>query len=317
MGSIWAAFLLDLVAGDPYWFPHPVRFIGKYVSLVERLVRKLTVSPVGLKIGGVFLTFSTVTMAWFLPVLVLKVFQEINYGLFVFGGVVLMWTCLAAKCLQQESMKIFQALDEGNLIKARMLLSHIVGRDTRELTKSEVIKATVETVVENTSDGIIAPLFYMLIGGAPLALAYKAVNTMDSMVGYKNEKYYYFGWSSARLDDAANYLPARITGIFLVLAAFFLRLDYRAGWRILLRDRRNHTSPNCGYPEAAAAGALGIQLGGTHIYFNQKIVKPTIGDDCRPADPNDIKRAVKMMYIATVLMLIFSTLVGEIGGLVI
>lgn len=315
MVSIWAAFVLDLVVGDPYWFPHPVRLMGKYISLVERSVRKLAYSAVGLKAGGIFLTITTVLLFYGAAFFLLEAARTVHVWMYYFFNIILMWMCLAAKCLQTESMKVFYALQEGDLTGARKFLSFIVGRDTAQLDASEVTKAAVETVVENTSDGIVAPLFYMLLGGAPLALAYKAINTMDSMVGYKNEKYRDFGWAAARLDDVANFIPARITGFFLVLAAFFLRLNYRGSWRVLLRDRQNHSSPNCGYTEAAVAGALGIQLGGCHTYFNKLVDKPTLGDDTRPVEKNDIGRAVQMMYLSSLLVLLFfSFIIWSVKG---
>ncbi|ATW28122.1 adenosylcobinamide-phosphate synthase CbiB [Candidatus Formimonas warabiya] len=305
MVSIWAAYVLDLILGDPYRFPHPVVYIGKYVSFVEGQVRRIASSPLALKAGGIFLTISTVLITYGLTWGVLSGVKALNIWLFYFLNIVLMWTCLAAKSLRVESMKVFGALDAENLAQARTAVSYIVGRDTSVLDEEEVTKATVETVVENTADGIVAPLFYMFIGGAPLALAYKAINTMDSMVGYKNEKYLDFGWAAARLDDLANFIPARITGFFLTLAAFFLKLNYLGSIRVLIRDRRNHLSPNCGYPEAAAAGALNIQLGGTHTYFNQVVHKPTIGDDLRPVQQDDILWAIRMMVLSSVLVMIF------------
>ncbi|MEL7567436.1 MAG: adenosylcobinamide-phosphate synthase CbiB [Dehalobacterium sp.] len=309
MASIWAAYFIDLVLGDPRSFPHPVIYIGKLISFLEHQVRKRAKTPKALKMGGVFLTFTTVLVTFSLSMGLLLLAKNIHIYLFYFLNVVLMWTCLATKSLRVESMKVFYALEIDDIALARINLSYIVGRDTKELSVEEITKATVETVVENTADGIIAPLFYMLIGGAPLALAYKAINTMDSMVGYKNEKYLHLGWASARLDDLANFIPARITGVLLVMAAFFLKLNYRGSLKVLLRDCRNHTSPNCGYPEAAAAGALDIQLGGTHTYFHQTVYKPTIGDNIRLIEMHDIQRGVKMMYLSSLLSLVFFSLI--------
>lgn len=305
MASIWAAYVMDLIFGDPRSFPHPVIYIGKLISFLEEQVRKVAKTPKALKIGGAFLTFFTVLITYLLAIGILVLAKSISLYLFYFLNVVLMWTCLATKSLQGESMKVFHALAANDLARARINLSYIVGRDTRELGEEEIAKATVETVAENTADGIIAPLFYLFIGGAPLALAYKAINTMDSMIGYKNEKYLNLGWAAAKLDDLANFIPARITGIFLVVAAFFLKLNFRGSYKVFMRDRCNHLSPNCGYPEAAAAGALDIQLGGTHTYFQQIVYKPTIGDDIKPVEMDDIRRTVKMMYLASFLILIF------------
>jgi adenosylcobinamide-phosphate synthase len=314
MISIWAAFGLDLLIGDPYWFPHPVRFIGKYISLVEKSVRRFFSSPVGLRIGGVILVLTTVTLSFLVPYLLLFALGMVHPWLYYIGNIVLLWTCLAAKCLRNEGMKVFFALKEGDISKARTNLSYIVGRDTESLEEEEIVKATVETVVENTSDGVIAPLFYMMIGGAPLAMAYKAINTMDSMVGYKNDRFINFGWAAAKLDDLVNFIPARITGIFLIPAALFLRLNWRDSWRIMLRDRKNHTSPNCGYPEAAAAGALGIRLGGAHTYFHKVFEKQTIGDHQRPAVAQDISQSIGLMYFSSLIALLVGTIIWALRG---
>ncbi|MGI6686152.1 MAG: adenosylcobinamide-phosphate synthase CbiB [Bacillota bacterium] len=303
--SIWGACVLDLFLGDPRSFPHPVIFIGKLISFLEKIIRKGAKTPVAQKAGGVVLTLATVLTVYLLTLGVLYIAKSIHIYFFYILNLMLLWTCLAARSLQRASMQVFYPLVKGEMSLARQKLSYIVGRDTEELNEEEIAKATVETVMENTSDGIIAPLFYMFMGGAPLAMAYKAVNTMDSMLGYRNEKYLHLGWASAKLDDAANFIPARITGIFLVVASFFLKYNYRGSFRILLRDRRNHLSPNCGYPEAAAAGALDIQLGGTHTYFQETVFKPTLGDDLRPVEHRDIPRGVKMMYLSSWLVLGF------------
>lgn len=312
MLSIWAAFGLDLLVGDPYWFPHPVRLMGGYISLVEKNIRRFVSSPFGLKLGGVFLVLTLVLLSYLIPHYLLRLAGRIHPFLFFTVNLLLMWTCLAAKCLAGEGRKIYLALQGKDIVQARQWLSYIVGRDTTRLSEDEIIKATVETVVENTADGVIAPLFFMIVGGAPLAMAYKAVNTMDSMVGYKNERFLHFGWAAARLDDLCNLIPARITGLLLAAAAFFLRLDWRSSLRVMFRDHGKHLSPNCGYPEGAAAGALGIQLGGAHEYFGETVFKPTIGDDHRPVEIEDISRAAKMMYGSSWLGLIIVTVFWSI-----
>ncbi|MEN3003615.1 adenosylcobinamide-phosphate synthase CbiB [Dehalobacterium formicoaceticum] len=315
MVNVWAAYLLDLIIGDPRGFPHPVIYIGKLISFLENQIRKKAKTEHALRVGGAFLTLITVLIPFTLTWGVLFLAGKIHPYLFYFMNILLMWTCLATKSLRVESMRVYHALAEGDLPQARINLSYIVGRDTRELEEDEVVKATVETVAENTADGIIAPLFYMAIGGAPLAMTYKAINTMDSMIGYKNEKYLHLGRTAAKLDDLVNWIPARITGIFLGLSSLFLNFNVGGSFKILLRDRRNHTSPNCGYPEAATAGALDIQLGGTHTYFQQTVYKPTIGDDIRPVEGEDIKRTVKLMYLASFLtMVVFSLIFWMIKG---
>ncbi|KAB3532848.1 cobalamin biosynthesis protein [Alkaliphilus serpentinus] len=308
MISYWMAFLIDSIIGDPYWFPHPVKLMGAYIKAVEKALRRITSSSIGLRLGGFFLTFSTVALTYIWVFFILFIIKEINLYLFYLINVLLLWTTLAAKCLKDEATKVYRALKEDHILKARRLLSYIVGRDTESLDESQITKATIETVIENTSDGVIAPLLYMFVGGAPMAMAYKAVNTLDSMVGYKNKKYRDFGYASAKLDDIVNYIPARITGLLLVLASGFLGLNVKESYRIMIRDRKNHSSPNCGYPEAAAAGALGIQLGGANYYFGQVVIKPTIGDDIRRATYEDISTAIKLMYRSSALALLLFTL---------
>lgn len=221
----------------------------------------------------------------------------------------IIYTTLATKCLKDEAVKIYNVLKSGDIKESRKQLSYIVGRDTSNLNEAEIIRATVETVAENTVDGIISPIFYVFIGGAPLAMAYKAVNTLDSMVGYKNDKYINLGFASAKIDDIANYIPARICVIFMTLASFVLRFDYKRCFKIAIRDRKNHKSPNCAYSEGAVAGALGIQLGGTNIYFGKLVYKPTIGDKGRDIEIEDIKKTNKIMYISSILSLIIFTLI--------
>ena len=224
------------------------------------------------------------------------------------GLAVQMFWCgqaLAAKGLVQESTNVYVELKKGSLPAARKAVSRIVGRDTEALTAEGVTKAAVETVAENASDGVIAPLLYMLLGGAPLALTYKAINTMDSMLGYKNEKYLYFGRAAAKLDDVANYIPSRLAALLWIMAAAFTRNDAKGAWRIWRRDRRNHASPNSAQTESACAGALGVQLAGPAYYFGEYYPKPTIGDPLRPIEPEDILRADRMMYVASAFALAF------------
>lgn len=303
MVSIVAAVLLDAIIGDPYGFPHPVRLIGKYIAVFEKGARKIVQSPAGLKAAGVVLTITTVLLAYGLTYGILKIALKLDPVLYHVLNVFFMYTCLAANCLNSEAMKIYRLLDKGDIAAARIQTSYIVGRDTDQLEEGELTRAVVETVAENSSDGVMAPLFFMAIGGAPLAMAYKAVNTLDSMVGYKNEKYLNLGWSSARFDDIVNYLPARLTALFISAAALVLGLDYKNSVKTLLKDGRNHSSPNSGYPEAAAAGALGVMLGGTNLYFGKPVYKPTIGQSKRPIVKKDIVRTNQLMLVAYVLAL--------------
>lgn len=304
MISVFIAVLLDLLIGDPYWFPHPVRVIGKYIKGFESLARRLVKFSFGLKAAGILLTLSTVAFFYLFPYWILKIAFAYNIYLFHFVNIVLLYTCLAARSLSGEALKIYKQLQKKALTEAQRMTSMIVGRDTEQLDEKQITRAVVETVAENSSDGVIAPLLYMILGGAPLALAYKAVNTLDSMVGYKNERYISFGWASARLDDIVNFIPARITAFLISLAALVLGMDFRGSLTTMLREGKNHSSPNSGYPEAAAAGALSVQLGGTNYYFGKPVCKPTIGRAARPLDKEDIIKTIKLMYGAYFLALI-------------
>ena len=303
MMTVWAVlggFVLDALFGDPAWLPHPVVYMGKAISKLEKFLRpRLPKTPQGELLGGAIVAFC------------LPVGTFLRTGLVCWGAArlhpllglaVQMFWCgqaLAARGLVQESTNVYKELKKPDLPGARKAVSRIVGRDTAGLTAEGVTKAAVETVAENASDGVIAPLLYMLIGGAPLALTYKAINTMDSMLGYKNEKYLYFGRVPAKLDDVANYIPSRLAGLLWVAAAAFTHNDAKGAWKIWRRDRRRHASPNSAQTESACAGALGVQLAGPAYYFGQYYPKLTIGDALRPIEPEDILRANQMMYVAS------------------
>jgi adenosylcobinamide-phosphate synthase len=296
---VLAAVILDLILGDPRALPHPVVAIGKYISWLEPRLRMTFTRE---RSAGVLLLVLTVGTCYLMAKLMLAVAYRISPDLGVAVSIYLAWVCLAARSLHLESCKVVHALERGDLPSARLALSFIVGRETEQLEEPEIIRATVETVAENTGDGVIAPLFFLMLGGPALAMAYKAVNTLDSMVGYKNDRYLYFGWASARFDDLANYLPARLTGFLLVLAAPLCRLNGGNAWRIVRRDGRNHSSPNSGFPEAAAAGALEVQLGGSNRYFGKLVEKPTIGDPFRPLSLASYAGVVRLMYTAEALL---------------
>lgn len=303
MTAIWLAFLTDALIGDPQWLPHPVRLIGGYITGFDRRVRTWHLGPLGLRIAGSVLTLSTVVLAYVTVWGILAFCREVHAGLAMAVNLIFLWTCLSPRCLQQEASRIAALLQRGELDQARLQLAYIVGRDTAALDEGEIVRAVVETVAENTSDGVIAPLLYMFIGGAPLAMAYKAINTLDSMVGYKKDYYCDFGWCSARTDDTANFIPARLSAGVLWLAAVLLRLDWWNCAVMIRRDRHNHASPNSAYPEAAVAGALGVQLGGTNSYFGQPVVKPTIGDARVGLKREHISLTNRMMYTASGLAL--------------
>ena len=303
MMTVWAVlggFVLDALFGDPAWLPHPVVYMGKAISRLEKFLRpRLPKTPQGELLGGAIVAFCLPVGTFLLTGLVCWGAARLHPLL---GLAVQMFWCgqaLAARGLVQESTNVYKELKKPDLPGARKAVSRIVGRDTAELTAEGVTKAAVETVAENASDGVIAPLLYMLIGGAPLALTYKAINTMDSMLGYKNEKYLYFGRVPAKLDDAANYLPSRLAALLWVAAAAFTHNDAKGAWKIWRRDRRRHASPNSAQTESACAGALGVQLAGPAYYFGEYYAKPTIGDALRPIEPEDILRANQMMYVAS------------------
>ena len=291
------AFCLDLVMGDPRWLPHPVREMGRAISALEKGLRGLfPATPGGERAAGAVLALVLPVGSFWLGWAVLWLCGRLAPWLGLAAEVLLCSQCLAARELKKESMAVYRELERGDLSAARAAVGRIVGRDTGSLTAEGVTKAAVETVAENTSDGEIAPLFWMAIGGAPLALAYKAVNTMDSMVGYRNERYRYFGTAAARLDDLANWLPARMAALVMVALCPLAGLDAEGAFRVWRRDRKKHKSPNSAQTEAAMAGALGVQLAGDAWYFGELHHKPTLGDDLRPVRPADIKKADQLMY---------------------
>lgn len=315
MIDILIAYILDLMIGDPYWLPHPVCFIGSMIKKTEKFLRKFTQSSSEAekarreKIAGAILMTFVVSVTFIIVFAVLKAAAAIHPVLFHGLNIYFIYSALAAKCLAVEAQKVHKALVENGLAEARKKLSMLVGRQTENLSEEEVVRGTVETVAENTVDGIISPLFYVFIGsffgiGAPLAYAFKAVSTLDSMVGYMNDKYISFGRVSAKTDDAANYIPARLSGVIIPLSAWLCGKNFKQSFSIMRRDRRNHKSPNCAYPEAAVAGALGVQLGGANVYFGKVVDKPTIGDAGKKLEPVDITDTIKIMYAASALTLI-------------
>ncbi|WP_170075895.1 adenosylcobinamide-phosphate synthase CbiB [Paraclostridium dentum] len=305
------AYLLDLVIGDPYSFPHPVRFIGNLIRFTEGKIRIIFKSKKQLKIGGFLLWTITVGFTALVTNLILNLLC-INNIFYVIIASIILYTTLSTKCLADEAKKIYEVLKTGDIEKSRKQLSYIVGRDTTSLNENEIIRATVETVAENTVDGIISPMMYGFIGGPVLAMAYKAINTLDSMVGYKNEKYGDIGFASAKIDDIANFIPARITPFFMMIASFILGFNSKKSIKIAIRDRKNHKSPNCAYAEGAVAGALEVQLGGTNMYFGEKVYKPTIGDKDRELEAEDILRTNKIMYLTSFIALVIFSIITYI-----
>ncbi|MDK2878718.1 MAG: adenosylcobinamide-phosphate synthase [Thermoanaerobacteraceae bacterium] len=305
---IFAAFLLDLVLGDPRRSTHPVVIMGKLISFLEGFIRRFFQTSSSLKFGGIVLWLITVGLSYFLTFFVIKLAYGINIWMGHVVSVWLLYTTLAVRNLSDEAMGIFYELKNGNIEKARVRLSGIVGRDTRELQQDEVCRATVETVAENTVDGIVSPLFYAFIGGPPLAMAFKAASTLDSMVGYKNERYLHFGWFSAKMDDFLNYIPARLCGVFMLMAAAVMGLDIRRGFVTAMKDSRKHESPNGGIPESITAGVMGIRLGGINYYFGEPHIRAYLGEKLREIVPEDIKTVVVLSVISSAIALMLGEL---------
>jgi adenosylcobinamide-phosphate synthase len=303
-----SAFLLDLAVGDPRWFPHPVVLMGEFISRGESLLwtgkawrdfisgMAVSLALLALAVGAAWalLYFLTFLPPWIAFVLTAGLAS----------------TTLATRGLLDAITRIETPLRLGNLVEARENLAHIVGRDTSALNEDKVLRASLESLAENTSDGIVAPLFYLLLGGIPLAMAYKAVNTLDSMIGYRTERYFYFGKFAARLDDVANFIPARLTALFMVIATLLVKLNAGPALRVLRRDHVNHLSPNAGYPEATLAGALGIRLGGPSVYFGKEVWKPTMGDDFTPVNIEMLKEARSLCLVTAILSLVTFVLIS-------
>ncbi|GAA0224204.1 adenosylcobinamide-phosphate synthase CbiB [Metaclostridioides mangenotii] len=303
---IYLGYIVDLIVGDPYSFPHPVKYIGKLIKVLENFVRRVFKTDEDLKKGGFILCIVTVLTTYVVTYLIVRLFKFNSVSYILINGIII-YTTFATKCLKDEAVKVYDVLKTGDIEKSRIQLSYIVGRDTTNLSEKEIIRATVETVAENTVDGIMSPMFYAFIGGAPLAMAYKAVNTLDSTVGYKNEKYINLGFASAKLDDIANYIPARLSVLFIPIASFILGYNLKDSFKIGIRDRKNHKSPNCAFSEGAVAGALGVQLGGTNVYFGKEVYKPTIGDKLYEIEEKNIVDTNKIMYMSSFVSLLAFT----------
>lgn len=296
VAALACGFALDALLGDPYAMPHIIRLIGSFIAASERILRRVfSASPGGEHVAGVLLVLIVAGVSTVLSWLVLWTAYHANPWLGFAVETFVCYQMIAAKQLRIEAMRVYDALETEGLPAARTAVSMIVGRDTAGLDEAGVTRATVETVAENASDGVVAPLLFMALGGGAAGVLYKAVNTMDSMVGYTNDRYRYLGTAAARLDDVLNFVPARLTGVLMCLVAPLVGLDGRGAWRIFCRDRKKHASPNSAHPEAACAGALGVQLAGSASYFGVVHDKPTIGDDARPIEPADIQRACLLL----------------------
>lgn len=308
-------YIMDLILGDPHWFPHPVRFIGKLITLLEKLLYRFSCK----KITGGVLAILTIGITFLVSFYLVKLSPMLE--------IFFLYTTLATKSLADEGFRVCKVLVEGDMEKAKKELAYLVSRDTNSMDVTQIVRSILETISENTVDGVIAPMFFAFVGSfftiegvslaLPFAMGYKAINTLDSMVGYKNDKYIDFGMLSAKIDDMANFIPARIAGGFIIpIGAFLLRMDYRSAWRIFFRDRLNHSSPNSGHSEAAFAGALGVQFGGRTSYFGKWHDKPTIGDKLKHFGIPDVKRGIRLLYVSSwvglATFIILSQLIGVI-----
>jgi adenosylcobinamide-phosphate synthase len=305
--SVFLGFILDLIFGDPHFMPHPIRLIGSVISKGEKIIRKIM--PKKEYLGGAILSIFVILSSFFLPFIILIICKKISIYLKIIIEAIFIYQIMATKSLKTESMRVYKYLKKKDILNSRKYLSWIVGRDTENLNEKQITKATVETIAENTSDGVIAPLFYIIIGGAPLGFLYKAVNTLDSMIGYKNDKYLYFGRFAARTDDVFNFLPAIIASYIMLLGSFILGLDYKNAYKIYKRDKNKSSSPNSCKTESVAAGALDVELLGDAYYFGKLVKKETIGDNIKEIEIDHIKTMNKLMYVTAVLsLIIFSSI---------
>ncbi|MBU0694731.1 MAG: adenosylcobinamide-phosphate synthase CbiB [Candidatus Omnitrophica bacterium] len=301
------AYLLDLIFGDPQWFPHPVRGIGKLIIFLERGLEG-NQSKECQRVKGALLAMIVVGASGFCAYLFIEGMGRINYLFKSIAWIFLAYTTLATGDLFNHGRAVFKKIEQGNIKEAQYKLSHIVGRDTQKLSIEQIIKATIESVAESTNDGIIAPIFYLILGGPVLAIVYKSINTLDSMVGHKNERYLYFGWFSARLDDIVNFIPSRIAGFLILISSFILGKEAKNSFRIMIRDGQKCSSPNSGIPQAAMAGALGVRLGGPRWYQGKFLEYPYIGEEKRDVVPQLIEKSLRISFFASLFMVSFGVL---------
>lgn len=331
MGAIAIGFILDLVFGDPQGLLHPVQIIGWFITAFKELTWKVLYGCNYQEMKrqrkkrkkGAEKVFGFLIALIIVPSTYIVVWQIMNFAEMIHPiakfvvEALLIYQIFATKSLKTESMKVYRKLKSGSFRGARRELSYLVGRDTQELDKEEVIKADVETIAENIADGVIAPMFFVALGGAPLGFAYKAANTLDSMLGYRNKEYQNIGFASAKFDDIWNFIPARLAALLMIIACAILRLDVANAWKIFRRDRYNHLSPNSAQTESVVAGALGLQLGGTHTYFGKVVKKPTIGDAKRRASVEDIRKTNNILYVTACINLVISIGIAALIQLVI
>ena len=311
MSLLLLSYLADLTLGDPQWLPHPVKLIGRLIKFLEKILRDngKKLSRKIIKFKGILLALSVVVLSSLCSFIFILLMQNLHlYGGYA-AGILIAYTTLSVKDLRVKVNDVLNGLKKGDLDQARRQLSHIVGRDTKNLSEEDMMRATIECVSESTCDGIIAPLFYLIIGGPVLAIAYKSINTLDSMVGYKNEIYRDFGWFSAKLDDIANYIPARITGVLISVSAMMAGKNMKRSLETMIRDGKRHPSPNSGIPEAAMAGAIGIRLGGKSRYRGMISEKPYIGDTIAETKLTMINESLKISFIVSLIMVLLGVLI--------
>lgn len=309
--EIFLAYGADLIFGDPPKFPHPVKLIGRAIHFLENRLTPWKLSPAKQRFFGVILVLVIVGGTGALIWIILLFSQWFHPILSSFLSIFFAYTTLSTRSLYDEAKKVLISLQQGNLVRARQEIGFLVSRETNHLEEREICRALIETVSENTSDGIVAPLFYLVIGGPIAAMAYKAINTLDSMVGYKNDRYRYFGWASARVDDLANLIPARLTAFLFILSSLLIKEDWKNAWKVVWRDGSKNISPNSGYPEAAIAGALGIQLGGENIYFGKSEKKPLIGIPKSTVTLIEAKKSLHLMVSTSLIAGILSILIAH------
>ena len=304
MKELTIGFILDLIIGDPQNPIHPIRLIGNLCSKLESLFRRILRES--LKLAGLLTWISVILIVFLVSEFIVKVSFRINFIIGIIISGIMFYFTISTKALKVEGLKVIKFLLKEDIEGARKQLSYIVGRDTKSLDKEGILRAVVETIAENMSDGVVAPILYAGLFGVPFAFVYKAVNTMDSMFGYKNDKYKDFGFFPAKLDDVFNFIPARVTGYLIVVASYILKMDYKNSYKIYERDKNNHSSPNSAHPEAAVAGALGLRLGGANYYFGKLVDKPTIGDELKKIEINDVYNTNKILYLVAFLSYLIS-----------
>ena len=303
--ALLIGYVMDLIIGDPHWLMHPVIIMGMESSILEKLFRKIFPKTVfGERTAGLLILVVMSVQAFCIPAVILWICHNISPYFRLLIESIMCWQCLATKSLKDESMKVFYALKKGDVENARYAVSMIVGRDTKSLDDAAITRAAVETVAENTSDGVVAPMLYLAIGGGPLGFLYKAVNTMDSMLGYVEPPYKNIGMFPAKADDAANFIPSRLSALFMLIAGAILKMNVKNGWKIFLRDRFNHKSPNSAQTESVMAGLLGVRLAGDAYYHGVLHKKKYIGDELRKIEYDDIPRACRLLYATSLLSLL-------------